>query len=115
MKIAQKAENGLITTSKQLDKKGIGAQRLEDTENTITIGPFSVAPVHAEVEANVKILLSENYHSVSVGVSVKIPVDATHEAVQKGLDYCFATANEFLEQETKGAREVLRQVAASRR
>lgn len=115
MKIGKKAENGVVTTEKVLEKKGIGAEVIERQEDTVAIGPFSVEAVHAEVEANVRILLSENYHSVTVGVSVRIPVDPTHEAVQKGMDYCFDTANSFLEKETRGAREVLRQVAASKR
>lgn len=101
----------------ELRKTGRDAQLIESAgglrseERTVSIGPFTVESVHAEVGHDMRVTLSENYHSVSVGVTVRIPVDPNEEAVNNGLQWCAEKVNAFLADEMKGARRALRVLA----
>jgi hypothetical protein len=80
-------------------------------ERTVELGPFSVEDVHAEVGTETRVTISANYHTISLGAFVTIPVDANDEAVKKGLVYCRDVANKFVNHEMRGARQLLREMA----
>jgi hypothetical protein len=99
----------LITT--ELKKTGRDKRVIETKEKTIMIGPFTTDEVHAKVGGDIRLTMSENYHSVSVGVNVQIPVAPDDAEVDKGLHYCFDKVHQFINAEVKGARAALRKVA----
>ena len=105
--------SGQVITKREIKKTGRGAAAIpkvgkyESGEETIVVGPFCVDPVHAEVGGDLAVTLSQNYHSVRVGISVRIPVAPSAAAVKEGLDWCSQTANDYMEHELQGARRAL--------
>jgi hypothetical protein len=104
---------GRVITTRQLKKTGRDAHDIAEAggikseETSAALGPFTVSNHPAEVGGDVRVTLSQSYHSVSVGVSIRIPVDPEPTAVQRGLDYCFKSAHEYLNEEMKDARQAL--------
>jgi hypothetical protein len=105
------ATSGQALIKREAKKTGHNAHVISSEEKTIPLEPFTTDEVHAQVAGDMKITMSENYHSVSVGVYISIPVDPTPLAVQDGLTWCFMKAEEFLNKEAAGARKALRQLA----
>lgn len=99
---------GQVTTEKTVKTTGREKIVLEDRKENTVVGPFCVDSSHAEVEANVKVTISENYQSVTLGASVRIPVPPNEKGVKDGLDWAFATAQQFLDRESAGAKEALK-------
>lgn len=104
---------GRVTTTRVIKKAGRDARTIPEaggvkTEDTDTpLGPFTTSDHPAMVGADVKVTLSQSYHSVVTGILVQIPVDPNEKAVTAGLDYCFKTAHEYLNEEMQGARQAL--------
>lgn len=110
--------SGLVITKREIRKTGKGKAVLDSApsglrteEHTDAIGPFSVSPSAARVSGEVRVTLSENYHSVNIGITVQIPTEPNEKAVQAGLDYCFDTAHNYMNEELKQARTALTSLA----
>jgi len=102
---------GQALIKKETKKTGNDARTISSEEKTITLEPFTTEAVHAQVAGEMRLTLSENYHSVSVGVYISIPTAPTAEAVQEGTEWCFEKVTEFLNKEAQGARKALKQLA----
>jgi hypothetical protein len=108
---------GQAIVQRKFKSHGVNGQELDEMggikamEKTVELGPFTLDEVHAEVGTDTRLTISQNYHTVSLGVSIRIPVPANDKAVKKGLGYCRDMANDFLNREMKGARQLLRDMA----
>jgi hypothetical protein len=81
-------------------------------ENATTVlPPFSREEVHARVGGSVSSTLARNYHSVSVMVSINIPVHATKRSIDQGLAWCFERANIELNTQLEGANIALNKMS----
>lgn len=94
--------------------KRASGKEIARENHTEKLGPFCRDEVHARVGGSVSATLARNYHSVNVMVSVNIPVHATEEGVDKGLEWCFEKANEVFNEQMKGANRALDKMAGKR-
>lgn len=80
-------------------------------ETTSDLGPFSVNEVHAEAACGVKLTLSQNYHSATLEVYVKIPCEATPEGVRAGYNWCKETVYTAIDADMADVRDALTKIA----
>jgi hypothetical protein len=92
-------------------RRNEGKEVLDRETRTEGLGPFTRQEIHARVGTSVSATLSRNYHSVNIGVTINIPVDATTEKIDEGMDWVFRKANRVLNKELKGAKDALTRLA----
>lgn len=73
--------------------------------------PVEVESNHpATVEGEIRMLLNENYHSVTIGVRVSVPTEPNDAAIRAGLDYCYSVCESVLNEQIPNGKKALKAV-----
>jgi hypothetical protein len=115
MKLTHKhKDTGSLTVERTLRSGGKGGTELVRQNRTEGLGPFSRDENPARVGCTVGATLARNYHSVTTQITINIPAHPTEAGVDQGLAWCFAKANDVLNDELEGANRALDKLSKSR-
>ena len=106
-----KLQHGQVLTKHEVKRTGNDKQTLVNESQTEVLGPFSVAEIHAEVRASLRVTISENYHSATLECAVMLPVDPTADATQHGYEWAHDFCTRNINEKMKGVRKGLRNLA----
>lgn len=100
-------KGGQRSVKEKIVQRGHDAGTLHEHEETESVGPFSVNPVHAEVRASLRVTPSRNYQSIAVECSIMIPVEPNADAIQAGYDWAFDECDRQVSRRMKKLQRIL--------
>lgn len=109
MKLTQR--RGQLITRVDVKENTGDKRTLIHEEKTTILKPFTNAPVHADVGATLRVTVSENYQSITVGCSVTIPTDPDEDAAQRAFTWAHDFCDRNLSEKLKDVRRVLRKMS----